>query len=247
MTAVGEHHQKEVAALSAEHKSKTAELELEIRRHRDRTIALLAEKDKEIEILRAKTPNQYESQYMASIRGMPSMNSDDEDTLTQAPQSLLDSQDSSVVNELIKWTGGATTGDTTILHFSQERARKDVEINMLRKQKHSLESGLRDLQRVCAQKDEVHQERMEILEEQIRRLQRMTSQNDASNLEYLKNVIYQYMVCQDSTGKLAMLNAISTILQFSPREKETVRHFLTGGWWTSGSYKSSRTVPTTKI
>ena len=254
ITALQERHQVELGAQAAEYKSKTNELEIEIRRHRDRTIALLSEKDKELESLRAKLPERYETQYVSSFRTMQSQNSveSDEGATFQAPQSLVE-QDSTV-NELIKRTslGGGSSGqsaETSLLYFAQEQARKDVEINMLRKQKHSLEGALRDLQRTNAHKDEQHRDALEGLEDQVRRLQRMTSREDPANLEYLKNVIYQYMVCQDATGKKSMLNAISTILQFSPREKTRVQHALSSGWWGAGAatYTSSGKPPTTRI
>lgn len=246
ITALQERHQTELTAQAAEYKSKMSELELEIRRHRERTIALLAEKDKEIEILRSKLPEKYESQYVSSFRRLSSQNSADSDDVSsayhhQTPQSLVDQE--GVVTELIKrtsiGTGASGTSETSILHFAQEQARKDVEINMLRKQKHSLEGALRELQRVSAQKGETYQDKIEGLEEQIRRLQRLTSKEDPANFEYLKNVVYHYMICQDSKGKKAMLNAIATILQFSPREKAVVRGLLSSGWWGGSGYASA--------
>ena len=259
ITALQERHQAALATKSAEHKSKLSELELEIRRHRDRTIALLAEKDKEVETLKAKLPERYETQYMTSYRGMTSQSSVESDDGSgspvrhQAPQSLVE-QDSTV-SELLKRTslgggGGVGTGmveTSNLLHFAQEQARKDVEINMLRKQKHSLESAMRDLQRAGATKEEKHRDAMEELEDKIRRLQRMTAREDPANLEYLKNVIYQYMVCQDGAGKKSMLNAIATILQFSPQEKNSVKQLLSSAWWSGVGYTSSRKGPTTRI
>ena len=58
-----------------------------------------------------------------------------------------------------------------------------------------------------------------MLKEEIRRLDR-TQSREGVNLEYLKNIVYRYMVATDPTGKQAIFNAISTILHFSPQEKK---------------------------
>lgn len=60
-----------------------------------------------------------------------------------------------------------------------------------------------------------------VLKAEVQRLDRNQSR-EGVNLEYLKNVIYQYMVATDSVGQQAIFNAIATILHFSPKEKKAV-------------------------
>ena len=138
-------------------------------------------------------------------------------------------------------TGGGGTlgagGETTLLHFAQEQARKDVEINALRKQKYGLETALRELQHGSMIKEQQAGEQMALLKEEIRRSERNLSRENA-NLEYLKNVVYKYMICTDSVGKQQMLNAISTILQFSPKEKNTVQQYIAQRWFGYSPTKS---------
>ena len=121
-------------------------------------------------------------------------------------------------------------GETSFLHFAEEQARKDIEISGLRKQKNSVESALRDLQHAGAVKEVRYHNQIERLEEQLDRMDRNQSRESA-NLEYLKNVIYKYMLCHDVTGKTRMLNAISTILEFSPRERKDISKQMKSGWW----------------
>jgi len=127
-----------------------------------------------------------------------------------------------------------------ILHFAQESGRRDVEISTLRRQKHSLEAGLRELNQSMLMKDSTWAERCESLTEDLRRAERNRSRESA-NLEYLKNVVYRYMCGVAGSdglgGRQQMLNAIATILAFSPHEKSQVQAVLTKGWWANSSKK----------
>jgi hypothetical protein len=60
------------------------------------------------------------------------------------------------------------------------------------------------------------------LEEQIHKLERDKSREGA-NLEYLKNVFLKYLTTSDYIGRSQMLKAMTTILQFSPPEKDSAR------------------------
>ncbi len=220
-----------------EHKQKEAEIESEIRKHRDRTIALLAEKDKEIEMLRARSPERFESRYVSSYRQTGTEDADVQGSEysftvsgTSRPKSTSPDTDAVVAELLSKNSLSGISSESSIFYFAHEQRRKDVEINTLRKQKHSLELALRDLQHSTTLKEDKYQDQVEQLEENIRKYERNKSRESA-NLEYLKNVVFQYMVCSDVNGKQQMLNAIATILQFSPREKDAVTQRILKGWW----------------
>lgn len=137
-------------------------------------------------------------------------------------------EDEAVTRLLTTPTSGQ--GEMTVLYFAQEQARKDVDITSLRKQKRELEVALRDLQFSSVTKQEQLFEEIDRLKEEIRKLDRSISREGA-NLEYLKNVTYKYLICPDPVGKQQMLNAITTILQFSPQEKTSVQAQYKG-WWT---------------
>ena len=226
MTSLQERHKNELTAMEAEHRQKISDLELQIRKHRDRTISLLAEKDKEIEMLRINSPEQLETQYLTSYRQL-SLEGDESSSSDAAGAS---SEENTAINQLLSKSSMLSgQGETSILHFAQEQARKDVEIKSLRKQKLSLESALRELQISSSTKQQKYVNELDLLHEEVRKHERNQSRESA-NLEYLKNVIYQYLVCNDWTGKTHMLNAISTILEFSPAEKQYVDEVLHQGW-----------------
>lgn len=223
MTAMQDQHRQELAAQASSARLHTIEIEAEIRRHRERTVALLSEKDRDIEALRrhhhAMTPPPYGTSPEAA---------------GGAGAAGACSEQDAAMAELLGRTALTATpmADTTLLHFAEEQARRDVEINTLRRQKHDMESALRGGKQTIALKEDEFAMEIEKLKEDVRKLERNKSRESA-NLEYLKNVVYQYMVSYNSLGRQQMLRAISTILQFSPKERERVQAVISRGWWGS--------------
>ena len=236
LSTLSDKHKIERASVEADHKQKMGELELEIRKHRDRTIALLAEKDRELEGLRGQqnTIDKYEQQYLGTYSSSSSRQDSQSSTNVDIREAGASSEEASMMSELLARTsltpGGGAPSETSLLYFAQEQARKDVEINNLRRQKHNTEQSLRELQHTSIMKLQQHAEHEEALQEEIHKLERNKSRESA-NLEYLKNVVYHFMICHDSVGKQQMTNAIATILEFSPRERQSVHVELTKGWW----------------
>ncbi|KAK1875314.1 GRIP and coiled-coil domain containing protein 1 [Dissostichus eleginoides] len=64
----------------------------------------------------------------------------------------------------------------------------------------------------------------------VDKLQRDQSREGA-NMEYLKNVTYKFLTLQDASGRMQTLNAILTILSFSPQEKSCVTKLQRSAWW----------------
>ena len=215
MESLREYHRQEQLGREADYKQKAADLEREIRRHRDRTIALLVEKDRELETMRAADRVRRDELVDQSEAGASSCDDDSIVTELLAKNSVF----SSPLNR-----------EMSLLHYAQEKARHDVEIGNIRRQKHSLEMALRELQRSSVMKAERFSDEIETLTEQVRKLERSRSRESA-NMEYLKNVVYHYMISHNCAGRLQMANAIATILQFSPAERDAVHKRLHAGWW----------------
>lgn len=218
LMAVQEKHKQEMTQLEGEHHTQLQEYEDEIKKQRDRTISMLAEKDREIQTLRATSTQRLETDYLAQYRN-PDM--------AGASCERQTSEDEAV--ERLLRTPPAGQGEMTLLFFAQEQARKDVDITTLRKQKRELEVALRELQMSSSMKQEQLHDEIDRLKEEIRKLERSITREGA-NLEYLKNVTYKFLISNDAHGKQQMLNAITTILQFSPQEKSSVQAH-TKGWW----------------
>ncbi|KAF6024206.1 GCC1 [Bugula neritina] len=190
-------HKQELSANQAECHQKISDAEQRLRQHRDRTITLLAEKDKEIEMMREKLHPGRSSQTIQTYS--------EQQGEVESPVEELFHTDTSSSNQLI--------------HFHQELSRSNLEITSLRKQKRDLEVELHDLRSNMSLKEDQHLEQLSVLKEEIRRLDR-TQSREGINLEYLKNIVYRYMIATDPVGKQAIFNAIATILHFSPQERK---------------------------
>lgn len=114
-----------------------------------------------------------------------------------------------------------------VLHYSEEVARRDVELSRLRKDKHRLEGLLRETERTIAQLNARGEALSEALRCQVDRFVQCQSREGA-NLEYLKNVVLSFLLTSDVASKSHMLNAIAAVLQFSESEKSKISQ---QSWW----------------
>ncbi|XP_002741891.1 GRIP and coiled-coil domain-containing protein 1-like, partial [Saccoglossus kowalevskii] len=212
-----------------EYKHKVGELEEQVHKQRDRTLALLEEKDKEIETMKhqiSQTYGAYTGEW-GSRRSSVGQHSDSSDE-----ESQTETTEETHVSDLLSkscLTMTSTRSESSLLHYAEQQARKDIEINSLRKQKHELEITLRQIQEKCVMNEDKFSTELEDTREEVHRLERSRSRESA-NLEYLKNVCYSYFMTDDYPSKQQMLNAIVTILHFSPKEKDVVNKKKRATW-----------------
>ena len=227
MASMRESHRAELSERDSVHRQRAGELEAEMRRHRDRTVSMLAERDREIASLRL----QVVEHRLPAVSDSTFQHDADKATVdsSEVGASSAESPAGAVVSELIANVGVAD--DTKILHFAHERSRFEAESSALRRQKYSLETALREARRDAAIAAEIHAGEVCELREELAKRDRNSSRENA-NLEYLKNVVHRYMTCRGgASARQQMLNAIATILQFSPVEKQQVQAVLARGWW----------------
>lgn len=120
--------------------------------------------------------------------------------------------------------------DGPLLHHLEELARKDQEISQLRREKKQLETTMREIQMAALDRQQAQQDTIEALEEETERRRRNLSR-EGENLEYLKNVVLQYMTSSDADSRQLMLNAISAVLKFTQKEIESVKKYNALWWW----------------
>ncbi|XP_011162638.2 GRIP and coiled-coil domain-containing protein 1 isoform X1 [Solenopsis invicta] len=190
-----------------EYRHRISTLEQQLLRQRERSMALIEEKDKEILTLktsfRALLPNK-------------------ETTATTENKTHLRYENTiEPVTDLV--TGLLTNDSPPILHYTQELARKEVQVSSSRKKILELEATLREQQREMLHMKEQQQEEVKRLKAHITRLEACKSREGA-NLEYLKNVFINYLTTNDASSKRHMLNAISTVLRFTSDELSKVKH-----------------------
>ncbi|XP_061493925.1 GRIP and coiled-coil domain-containing protein 1 [Rhineura floridana] len=214
---------------------KVLRLEEEMHKQRDRALAVLAEKGQELEQLRGLIlppcglPQGPRPCLLApGPRGSRSGSGGSRDLLGD------DSEDGSLEN-LTQALHLTAPKEPTFLLYTEQLARKEVEVSALKKQKHSVEVAIRRLQERLLEEGEKHQEEVSALQAHLQKNARDQSREGA-NLEYLKNIFYRFLTLTDLLGRQQTLTAILTILHFSPEEKQAVLSHLSGSssWWLSG-------------
>lgn len=210
VVALQQSHRQDAERADALHRDELLRLEAELHKQRERTMALLDEKDKELERLRAIALNL--SNDCDRTANVEYESGPEADTVSQALQR-------------------ATSTEPTLLLYAEQLARKDVEVGGLRRHKNRLEEDLHQLQARLIANAERHDEELTELRGQRDKLIRDQSREGA-NIEYLKNVIYKFLTLQDASGRQQTLTAILTILHFSPQEKHQVLKQQGATWWT---------------
>lgn len=211
-------HRQELERSQLEFRDRTLKLEEELHRQRDRALAVLAEKDLELEQLRS----------VALSSGLPGRRS------PVGAGGPGDRADTASPDSLTQALQLAAANEPTFFLYAEQLARKEVEVTLLRKQKHRLEIEVRQLQERLLEEREQHHEEVGVLQSHIEKNIRDQSREGA-NLEYLKNIIYRFLTLPDSLGRQQTLTAILTILHFSPEEKQVIMRLPpSGSWWSSG-------------
>ncbi|KAI3366311.1 hypothetical protein L3Q82_000429 [Scortum barcoo] len=185
----------------------------ELHKQRERTMALLDEKDQELDRLRA-----------AAL----SCSNDADKMADDEHERGLDSEGDIISQALRR----ASPNEPTLLLYAEQLARKEVEVGGLRRHKHRLEEDVHQLQARLIANGERHDEEVSELRGQLDKLIRDRNREGA-NLEYLKNVIYKFLTLQDASGRQQTLGAILTILHFSPQEKHSVMKLQGSTWWSA--------------
>lgn len=214
-------HRQELEHSQLDFRDRTLKLEEELHKQRDRALAVLAEKDLELEQLRS----------VALSSGLPGRRSP---VGGLGGGGLGDPADTASSESLTQALQLAAANEPTFFLYAEQLARKEVEITSLRKQKHRLEVEAHQLQERLLEEGERHREEVGALQSHIEKNARDQSREGA-NLEYLKNIIYRFLTLPDSLGRQQTLTAILTILHFSPEEKQVIKQLPSGGsWWPSG-------------
>ncbi|XP_076862600.1 GRIP and coiled-coil domain-containing protein 1 [Brachyhypopomus gauderio] len=229
LMALQQAHKLEMDKLESQHRDSFLCLEEELHKQRDRTMALLSEKDMELEQFRASAAvgfGGHRGRGVSDGGAERGGGADGGDVVGCDPAD----EESEIITHALKLVG---PNEPTMLLYVEQLARKEVEITALRKQKHRMEEDVHQLQGKLIANGEKHEEEVAELRAQLDKCMRDQGR-DGANLEYLKNVIYRFLTLQDSRGRQQTLTAILTILHFSPQEKQVVVKQQAQNWWTAG-------------
>ncbi|XP_035640004.1 GRIP and coiled-coil domain-containing protein 1-like [Oncorhynchus keta] len=230
-------HKQELDRAEAQYRESLLRLEGELHRQRDRTMALLQEKDQELEKLKSigyslagyRSHHNDEGETGADFRATADGGSNNSNNANNMDD--LAQEESDIITHALRLAG---PNEPTLLLYVEQLARKEVEIGSLRRQKHRLEEDVHQLQGRLIANGERYDEEVAELRGRLDKRHRDQGREGA-NLEYLKNVIYKFLTLQDTRGRQQTLTAILTILHFSPQEKQAVvKQHQNQAWWTAG-------------
>ena len=190
-------------------RARVADMEQQLQKQRERSLTLLEEKDEELASLRELLNMKSSAPLSPTSVSQPKVT----DSNDEWPESLA---------PLASMTLGASASGGQILHYVEELARKEGEIQGLRRSKNQLEASLREIQMAFVTTEHKVAEQKQHLHEELARLERNQSREGA-NLEYLKNVLLEFFLRSDPSSQSHMFNAIAACLHFSPQEIQRVR------------------------
>lgn len=201
--------ENDIQDLHKNYRSQISELETQVQKQRERTIALLEEKEQEVTTLK--------SSFQLFIPG---------NKHAVLPEMLTESQSVSQLTEVLNDVPNVNAQENPhILYYAHELARRDVVINGLRKNCCQLENSLREMKKEFIMLKQTNQDKVNVLKNNISRLERCQSREGA-NLEYLKNVIVNYLQTNNASSKRHMLNAIAVILKLTDSEISKIKNAL---------------------
>jgi hypothetical protein len=230
LTNIREQHRQEIEQILNKKRVQLNELECELEKHRERTIRLLSEKDREVETLKTQT-----------IPHIPLEIKPIEEPTTIMSELFPHHLSSSTI-------GGPTTSlatDHNLLYFIQEQQLREQELISLRKQRHELELTVRDLHKKHSFEINQLQLNIEQLTDDLEHMKLSTRRNEVlmkneHNIDYIKNVFYHYLLANDTQVKHTMANALMTILHFSSKEKAKIENQKSTNSLTSGTWFNSK-------
>lgn len=240
---------EKVSNLEGELRARAIQTEQQLTMQRERSLALLEDKEQEIRTLKSSFQMFLplgKNNEASSLTEETSLNqlqnselSDAASTRSTSDQTISGSLPGILLGTLQSETGMGSVGpgpadSPHILHYAHELARREVDISNLRKARNKLENTLRDTTKILAAERERHSEETLRLRESVARLERCQSREGA-NLEYLKNVVLSFLEPSSTGSKQHMLNAIGSVLRFSEDELDRVRRHSSNSWWYNAS------------
>jgi CII-binding regulator of phage lambda lysogenization HflD len=205
-----------ISSLEADYRSKISQLEQQLQKQRERSLVLLEEKENEIRALKTS--------YELFIPKKSADNEDDSQSTGSGSRKVSTSQQhlGMILNQQ---NSNSNIPETYMIFYSNELARKDMELSSVRKAKRETDDMLRQTLKDKIMMHEELDEKIANLEQKVIYLEKMKSREGA-NLEYLKNVTISYLTTSDSHAKKKMLNAIGAVLKFDDSENSMINnHF----------------------
>jgi len=209
------------------------EMEKELVKQRERTLKLLDERGDELNKLKGaynKSP-QIQSTPSRTLGRSNSLQMFEQKSpnTNQIPDSADTSQEENDLLTRINQSSEQLSPENHIIHYSQESAYKDMELNKLRVYRNELEYKLKQTHDEHSVEIERFQGQISVLKEEIERLNlaiardELNCAGDELNLEYVKNVVFNFMTTKDRNVRASMQEALTQILKFTKLERQKLK------------------------
>lgn len=233
-------HRLDCQRLESTWSNKLSELEALMHAQRERSLALVEEKDRELQALKASGSQRASGDFSWQLqRALDASLEDSSEKKAQNGDSVnVDELLDPLLSQLFgsgsdrSLQGSRTKVECQLLHSAQELARKDALLMRALREKRDAESALRDLQRSILAKEQRDSQEREALRLRLSQLENLPGPGEGAgvNLQYLKNVVLQYLLCGEAPARKHMLNAIAVGLRFTPQEAQLARQ-ASQLWW----------------
>ncbi|XP_052868810.1 GRIP and coiled-coil domain-containing protein 1-like [Anopheles cruzii] len=203
-------HSDAMSALQTSFERQIGNLQHTLQKQRERSLAVIEEKEEEIKVLRTSS----------EILSLSTSTMCTEQNAIIRSEFTIDQHRKSNRIELPANDSNSEERQH-LLHYAQEIARKNVEISTLRTSKNTIENMLRQTLHEKVIAEERLNERIVQLEKELGPL-KTNHTLDGSNLKYLKNVILSFLLTDNTESKKHMTNAIAAVLNFDESEIQAI-------------------------
>ena len=155
------------------------------------------------------------------------------------------------IRELAMQLESGRPAEQQMFSLAREQAKRDEEVSRLRTQLKNLREMLRESHKVL--KHLMQQE--QLLKEELKSTRRSNELADTLNIEYLKNVVYAFLLKvygdADNEEHIKLARVLETILHFSPEESSRLRanieHYESSWWHTTSNFLKFDTAPVAEV
>jgi hypothetical protein len=196
--------------------SRIHELEVELINHRERSLKTLSDKEREIQQLRAAfntPPMTPENQYNQNQENSQEEESNNSSSFYRQ-------------GELEDKLDGSTS--VSNMHYSEKLARKDIELDTLKKQNKECVKRIRQLQEKNMGQEASHESTIQEFKDRIavaiNPVRKEREKESNKHQDYIKNVLFNFLIMpRGGTGRGQTLQALAASLGFTSEELNKVR------------------------
>ena len=114
------------------------------------------------------------------------------------------------------------------MHYSEKLARKDIELDTLKKQNKECVKRIRQLQEKIMKEEENHESIIQEFKDRIavaiNPVRKEREKESNSHNDYIKNVLFNFLIMpRNATGRVQTLQALAASLGFTNEELNKVR------------------------